>query len=279
MLAISKVVTKDFSCFKMFEEITPFKQLSFLLKTFGLQPKLISTRHKIVALVIFVPFEFIYGSLMLLTVDKLRTNPELAFQLPFVMTVWVKMVYYYKNFEKIEKFKQNMTEHFEESDENFEQALFASKILSLLYFTPFVLMGVFATLFSWFARMNILLFWIPPIEMNENLWFILHFIEESVGIHYSIIISSAMDLFPFCIMIMLQSYFNKLNQKIKGITDKNQFIKCIKSHGKIKRLIQEFQEAFSPMIFIHGFMMVLLFCATLLILTSKVTKNENCFEF
>lgn len=263
----------------MFEKVTPFKQLSFLLKIFGLQPKLISKRHKIIALIIFVPFEFIYGSLMVLTVNKLGTNPELAFQLPFVMAIWVKMVLYYKGFEKIEKFKQNMTTIFEESEENFDQALFASKILSLVYFTPFVLMGVIATTFSWFARIKILLFWIPPVQMDENLWFILHWIEESVGIHYSIIISSAMDLYPFCIMIMLQSYFKKLNQKIKGIADKKQFIDCIQTHQKIKTLIQEFQETFSLLIFIHGFMMILLFCATLLILTSKVRKCKIRSEF
>ena len=262
----------------MFEKVTPFKQLLFILKLYGLQPKNITKGHKIIVFVFHFTFEFIFGTLITLSIFEIRDSAEFAYHLLIFshdIGIWLKLIYFFRSSEKLDKFKNNMMKAFEEFDDNFDKALKSSSRLSFVYVAVLVLLAVFSTTFAWFAKSKVLLFWKPPIELDEGTWFILHWIEETGGIYFNILISSVMDLYPLCIIIMLQSYFNKLNQKFSNIKYKKDFIECIEKQKKIKALIQEFEETFSPIIFIRAFMMTLLFGSTLMMLTSTVSTHNK----
>ena len=270
----------------MFKKATPFKQLIFIFKHFGLQPKLISRTHKIFAFIFFIPFELtfgaelIFGSLMILSSRGIRESSDFSFHLMALsngLEIWLKLIYFFRSFEKMKTFKRNMSKAFKESGEIFDTALKSSSTLSLVYFIVYLSTGVFATTFSWFTKSTVILTWKPAVKIDEDLWFVLHFLYEAIGIFYNIVISSAMDLFPFCLMIMFQSYFKKLNKNIRNIKNKNDLVKCIESHKKIKALIKEFEGAFSPLILIRACMMVLLFGSTLMMITSVVSRISDFY--
>lgn len=261
--------------FNMLKTSTPFRQFAFVFKLFGFQPNKIFKVHKIAAFLTFIICEFVYGMLMIMAIFQFINEPEyameLVFQSPFIFSIWFKAFYFFLKFERMENFKTKMCELFKKCDENFSKALETSKKLSLIFFAPSLSLGIFATVFSFLTKSKVLLFWTPPITVNANLLFYLHWFEQSVGIFYNNVLFSTMDLYPFCIMIMLQAYLENLNKKFSNASDKEEFLKCVKMQIEIRDLISEFQEIFSPLLLVQAFSMVISFCATLLILASNVS--------
>jgi 7tm Odorant receptor len=260
----------------MLEQSTPFRQLSFIFKLFGFQPKVISRRHKQIAFCLFVFCHFIFGLRMVLPIYQIKENPsfivQLSFQCPIIISLSVKMVFYFFNFGKMETFKTKMAKLFNNCDGNFIEAFKAAKTLSLLYFVPFLMLAFFGQTFSWFTRTPLHLYWKLPIVTDSDLYFKLLWIEETMGAFYNVIVSSAMDMYPFCITIMLREYLNKLNDNFRSVINREEFLKCVNKQRRIRDLVREFQDIFSPLFFIQALQMIISFGATLLILTSKVSR-------
>lgn len=259
----------------MFKKSTPFWQFAFIFKLLGFQPSKISKRHKIVAFLAFIPCELIYGLLMILPIFQFGQNSEFivqfVFQSSFIVSIWVKMIYYFCNFKTMENFKIKMCELFDNCDGNFVKAFKTSKMISLPTFVSFLTLGAFAAVFSFVTESKIIQFWTPPIAINAKLLFFLHWFEETIGIFYNVLVYTTMELYPFCIMIMFKAYLVKLNQKFRNARNKTEFLKCMKMHGDIKVLVSEFQDIFSPLLFVQAFSLLISFCVTLLITTSSVS--------
>jgi 7tm Odorant receptor len=259
----------------MFEQSTPFRQFSFIFKLFGFQPKLISKRHKQIASVMFIMFGLIHGLFIILPIYQNTENPtakiEFIFQAPFILIDMFKMIYYFVNFDKMEKFKKKLSELCNDCDGNFIEAFKSAKILFIAFYTPFMMLGLLSAIVPLFTKTPFLVFWKLPIEINEDLYFYITWIQQTIGIFYNIIIANAMKMYPFCIMIMLREYLNKLNEKFRSAINKEEFLKCVNKQRKIKGLVREFQDIFSPLFIIKAFLMMIAFGATLLIMVLQAS--------
>jgi 7tm Odorant receptor len=272
------------SLFKMIEQSAPFTQFSFIFKLFGFQPKLISRRHKQIAALMFILGEVIYGLLIFFAMFQVKDNPtyemKVSFQSPYVMMFWLKIIHIFVNFEKMEKFKKKMSEVFNDCDDgNFNEAFGAAKRLSLFYFLQYLFLTIIALIVSWSTRTRFIFFWKLPIDNGHDLFLYLHWFEEFIGVFYNVFLVSVMDMYPFCIMILLHEYLSKLTLKFRSATNKEEFFKCVNKQRRIKGLIQEFQDIFSPLLFIQAFTMIVCVCVFLLILTSTVSFQNQKEHF
>lgn len=258
----------------MFRESTPFRQFSLIFKLFGFQLTEISIKHKIVALLAFL-CEIIYWILLIMANFQFKDHSEkfmeLTFQTTFVVAICCKMIYYWCKFEKMESFKIKMCKLFNNCDGNFIEGFKTAKVFSLLCSVSYLTLATIATVFSFTTKTNIVLLWRPPIVMDENLLFNLHWFEQTIGIFYGVTIFMVMDLYPSCIIIMLQAYLKKLNHKYGHAINREEFIKCVEMYNEIRTLVLEFQEIFSPLLFVQAFSMYISFCVTLLIMASNVS--------
>jgi 7tm Odorant receptor len=259
----------------MFERSTPFRQFTGLFKIYGFEPSAISRRHKIAACFMFIVFEFIHGFMVILPIFQNKESAtfwiEFIFQSPFVILTWFKMIYYFKNFSSMEKFKQKMCKIFNNNEGNFNEAFRTSKKVSLFVLALFMTIATSAAILPLLTNLLFIVFW-KPIDMNEDLYFYVTWIQETVGIFYNMLITNLMYLYPLCIMIMLQAYLKNLNQQFRSATNKQELIKCVSNRQSIKSLIEEFQIIFSPLFFSQALAITISLGATLMFLTSKVSS-------
>jgi 7tm Odorant receptor len=262
----------------MFEESAPFKQFRLVFKVFGYIPKEIKLVHKIVAFICFIQFELFYGSLLFASLlQKQKSSTAFmtqTFQTPLMISFWCKTFYYFIKIDEVENFTGKMTKLFtdDKTIETFDNALKSAKRLSIVYSTVYALAVVFPPVAAFITRSPLVVMW-KPMSINADLFFYFHWVQESIGNIYFAVVSSTIDLFPFCVMIMLQGYLIDLNEKFKAAKTSEDLFECVDRRIKVNSVIAEFQRIFSPPLFMQASALVGSFCATMLIVTTNVSKK------
>lgn len=239
-----------------------------------------SRRHRVIALLMFLQFNFVFALLMigsLFQVQEIQSvKMALGFQTPTIVTVFFKIVFYFFRFEKMKEFWRKIRRLFNETKSGkdvLESNLKTCKKVAGIrfgFYTTTIVLGAISALKK---KKPVMVLWKPPFEIGHDLNFYPHWIEESIGNLYSTMITSAMDMYPICLIIMLRGYLSFLEREFRNAKNKKDFVECIKLHVNITAAIREFQEIFSPVLFIHALAMTLVFGATLLISVSTVSFN------
>jgi hypothetical protein len=260
----------------MFEESAPFKQFNFVFKTYGFMPKEIFRRHRVIAF-----FLFLQGKLLLMLASFFQESQNLSvfivkiIQAPATISILCKFVYFFVNFDKVLEYKTKLFNLLKASDDKAElkKVLRNCKLFSLVCFTPYMILVCLTSIGCFIFKSNVVSLWRPPIEMSQEFDFYLYYIIESIGNIYLMFISTTMDLFPICLMILLQSHLNALQKKFNLSIDKKSFLDCVKMHLEVKSFVDRFIDIFSPLILFQGCCMVIILCATLFILVFTVTNR------
>lgn len=260
----------------MFKESAPFKQFRLVFKLYGYIPREISSGHKTAAIIMFIQFELFYGFLLIASVLQRQENPSAfmtqAFQVPLMISFLFKALYYFWKFDEIDQFMRNMTNLFAAENNNkiFKNAMRFGKSLSTVYSAFYTFAALFPPVGVFLAKTPLVVIWKFP-GVDPESFFYFHWVQESIGNAYLICIASIMDLFPFCIMIMIQGYFNFLNEKFKDAKTNRELFDSVEKFVQVKNFVAEFQRIFAPVLFMQSAALIGSFCATMLIVTTNVS--------
>lgn len=260
----------------MFKQSAPFKQFRLVFKIFGYIPKEISLTHKLLVLLLFIQFELFYGFLLIGSLFQEQKSATAfmtqAFQTPLMISFVLKAFYFFSKFSEVDNLNCIMSKLFdaEKSNKIFDDALKFCKQLSLVYSTVYGFAVLFPPIAAFIIRSPLVVMW-KPSNVDAELFFYFHWIQESIGNIYLAIMCSATDLLPFCIMIMIQGYLLYLNKKLRTVKTNTELFECVEKSIEIRKVIAEFQRIFSPALFMQSAALVGSFCATLLIVTTDVS--------
>jgi hypothetical protein len=199
-------------------------------------------------------------------------------QAPATISILCKFFYFFVNFDKVLEYKTKLFNLLKASDdkEKLTKAVRNCKLFSLAYFTPYMAIVWMISIGCFIFKSNVVSLWRPPIEMSQEFDFYIFYIIESFGNIYLIFISTTMDLFPICLMILMQAHLSSLKKKFKFAADQKSFLDCVKMHLEVKSFVDRFIDIFSPLFFFQASSMVVILCAVLFILVFTVT---NSFKF